>query len=306
MKDITIFTGSKGINTKIDPNRIHNAKSGISDFAVGADVDVSETGRTSRRKGYTKQASGSFHSLFCDGGECLIVTGTDLCILNPDYSYEVIGTVTAGARVSACQATGKIYYCNGYEKGIVKDSVVLPWVKGTYVGPATTRTLAEPPIGTLVEYYRTRMYIAQGRTLWFSEPLNFGAFDLVRGFFLFNTNIRMVRAVKEGIYVSTEKNVYFLAGKIPSEMQRLLVAAYPAMQYSETKFRGVLSMQKSGPTIYDSGEESLMWMSKEGVCYGGNDGSFFNLTEKKVTGLPEGVSGSGLVANGRYIGLINP
>ena len=294
------------MNVKIDPARLYSSKNGISDLAVAVDVDISDSGRLSRRKGFTQKASGSFHSLFCDGGQCLCVSGTDLCVLNEDYTVTTIGTVTEGARLSACQTPLGIYFCNGHENGVVQNSAVSDWVSGTYVGPETKRTFVSPPMGTIVEYYRTRMYVVQHNTLWFSEPSNYGSFDLARNFFQYPTEIRMVKAVKEGLFVSTEQDTYFLAGKTPFEMEQVKVAGYPAVKYSVSKCKGVFVLGPEGLSFIESGEESILWMTEQGICSGGPDGSFYNLTEDKVTGIPKGTTGAGLVANNRYIGLINP
>ena len=156
MAVLPIFIGTEGLNTKIDPARLYK-DGGIQDLAVGADIDVTDTGRISRRKGYTKRISDiPIHSLFCDDGLCLFVTGTSLCSLNPDYTYTVLATVTEDVRVDYVEINNRIYWLNGNEKGYITD-INNSWVKGTYVGPTTRRNLVSPPIGAIVEYYRNRM-----------------------------------------------------------------------------------------------------------------------------------------------------
>jgi hypothetical protein len=307
MKPITIFTGSTGLNTVLDPVRIYDSKNGISDLAVAADVDISDANRLSRRKGRTLQLSGDYHSLFCDGGQCLCATGTSLCVLNADYTTTVIGTVKAKARLSYCQFGDRIYFQNKFEKGYVKDSVVNEWLKpSTYVGPDTKRIYSDPPIGTHVEYYKGRMYVAENNVLWFSEPGNIGAFDLARNFFQFLGNITMVKAVKAGLFISDSEKTYFYPGSNPNEFIQTIVAPYPAIQYSSAKTKHQLVFSQEGPTLIPSGESSLIWMSTSGICYGGADGVFYNLTEQKITGFPDGITGSGIVTNNKYIGLIDP
>ena len=302
---ITIFSGTDGLNTKIDPARL-GTKNNVLDLAVAADVDVTDTGRISRRKGYTKQVSTAAHSLFCEGGDCLFVSGASLCALNPDYTHVVVTSVTADLRVSYTQVNGQIYFCNGKEKGIVRNGQYAAWEKGTYVGPDTHRQLVGPPTGTIVEYYRNRMYVVQKNVLWYSEPGAYGAFDLVRGFILYPSDIRMVVAVDDGIYVSDSTSLYFLAGKAPTEFEQILLVQYPAIQWTESKFNGQLHVdQYRGPTIRDGQGKAAMWLSKEGVCYGG-PGGFHNLSQDKIADFPSGLTGSGLVYNGKYVGLIDP
>jgi len=56
---------------------------------------------------------------------------------------------------------------------------------------------------------------------------------------------------------------------------------------------------------FNTGELSAMWMSTKGICVGGHDGDFRNLTESKVD-LPAANTGSGIVYKGRFIGILNP
>jgi len=307
VKPINIFTGSKGLNTVKDPTRLSFSKNGISDLAVAGDVDISDTGRISRRKGFTQRiADVPVHSLFCDGGSCLFVTGTSLCSLNPDYTYTILSTVTDGARLSCTQINERIYWLNGNEKGYVSDGSNYAWEKGTYIGPDIKRNLSDPPTGTIVAHYRNRMYIAQKNVLWYSEPGAYGAFDLVRGFFMYATDIKMVRPVEDGIYVSSSKHTYFLKGNSPLAFEQDKVADYPAIQWSDANLNGALSQfNDGGSSIIEGNGHSAMWMSNEGICYGG-PGGFKNLTLDKIADFPDGLTGSGLVYNKRYIGLINP
>ena len=275
---------------------------------MAGDVDVTDTGRVSRRKGYTQKVSGvSAHSGFCDGGDCLFVTGTDLCILNPDYTYKSIATVKDGARVSYAQINNKIYFCNGYEKGIVEDQIFKAWEKGAYVGQPTKRTLSDPPVGTIVAYYRGRVYVVQNNVLWYSEEFAFGAFDLARGFIPFSGDIRMVQPVDDGIFISTDTQTFFLSGQSPLQFELVKVADYPAIKGSDCKLQGrAVSGEYGGTSIIEGNGNAVLWLSNLGVCYGGPGGNFKNLTLDRVDNFPTGLTGSGLVYNGRYIGLIDP
>lgn len=304
---ITIFRASKGLNTKADPARIYSSKEGITDLAVAGDIDITDTGRISRRKGYTQQISGiSAHSLFCDGGDCLFVTGTNLCILNSDYSYDVLTAVHANARMAYVQINDQIYYCNGYQKGIIEDKNVKSWELGEYVGPPTRRHLVDPPIGTKLAYYNGRVFVVQGDVIWYSEPGYFGAFDLARGFLWYPSSIRMVRPVDDGMYISTSTQTFFVSGSNPLEFTQTKVADYPAIQWTDIKLSGRLVFnQDGGKTIVETNGLSAMWMSEQGICYGGPSGNFYNLTFDKIASFPTGLTGSGLVHNGRYVGLIN-
>lgn len=304
---ITIFRKTNGLNTLIDPVDLDISK-GIQELAVANNVDISDKGRLSRRKGYTEVLSGSYHSLFCDGGEAIVVSGTNLCLLNNDYTTTTIAQVTQGAKLSCCKINDDIYYCNGHECGIVRNGSVVDWNKGDYVGPTSYRVLDNPPIGTHVESFNGRVYISQGGSLWFSEPFAFGAFNLEDNLWWFPSNIKMVRAVEDGLYISTSNEVFFLSGIDTDAPIQTKVCDYPAIEYSESWAEGrLIIFPEGGISISQGGgKRFLMWLSNFGICFGGPGGQFTNLTWDKIGEFPNGLTGSSIIFNGKFVGLINP
>jgi hypothetical protein len=132
---ITVFSGSTGLNTKLDPTRVRfDREAGISDLAVAYNIDHDASGRISRRKGYSATAVlSAVHSLWAatETGPCFFVTGTSLCELHTDYSYTALATVTAGARVRYAQLANKTFWLNGFEKGLIQYSTAESWTAGT-------------------------------------------------------------------------------------------------------------------------------------------------------------------------------
>lgn len=300
-RTVTMFRGSTGLNTEIDPVRLpFDPRTGIQDLAVAYNVDHDDTGRISRRKGFAATIrTEDIHSLFCDGGECLFVTGNALCVLHADYTYTAIRNVTIGARMRCVQVDDQIYYTNGHETGRVKNSLSYSWMKGTYIGPDTTRQYSDPPIGSILEHFNGRIYVVQGKTVWHSEPFNHDAFDLARNYFDFGSNVTMFRAVSSGIWVSTERNTYFLAGGVPQEFIRTMVANYGAVEGTDDRVVGA----KLG-----SGEMAgvgIIWTSTKGICFGSADGQFVNSTESKLS-YPYARYGTGLCLGKRYVALLEP
>lgn len=304
---ITIFRKTTGLNTLIDPANL-NINEGVQELAVAADVEISDNGRLSRRKGYTSvNSTTNLHSIFCSGGDCICVGGTNLYLVGTDYNLTSIATVTENAKLNACQVNDRIYWVNGYEKGYVQAGTNYNWVKGTYVGPVSKRVLIDPPIGNLIEFYNGRIYITQGNALWFSEPFNYHAFDSARGVIPFADTIQMIAAVDDGLFVSTTKEVFFISGDQPNDFKLVVKNNYPAISGTEAKFIGRLVFDQDGNfSIAKSGMKSVIWLSEAGINYGSSGGQFKNLTEDKIEKLVFGLSGSGIVFNGKYIGLINP
>jgi len=307
-KKIRLFTGTNGLNTKIDPVRIeYNSKTGVQDLAACKNIDIENSGRISRRKGFTSQLSLSgCHSLFCQGKDCLFVSDDALCVLDSDYSHAEIRNVTPGAAMRYRQVDGVIYYCNGFERGKVFEGVSYGWNKSTYYGPTTTKVFMNPPIGTDLEYYAGRMFIVQGKIVPYSELYDVSTFER-KSYLPFDAEVVMFKSVESGIFASTDKETFFLAGNDANAFSPSMVADYPAIKGTEVKIVGRSAQSRDGghTIATKGGNPSLIWLSREGVCFGGSDGSFLNLTEEKVV-LPDALTGSGFVYDDKYIGIMNP
>lgn len=307
-KKVRLFTGTNGLNTKVDPVRTgYDSKTGVQDLSACKNIDVDNTGRVSRRKGFTSQLSLSgCHSTFCDGGECLFVAGGALCALDSDYGYSQLRNVTPGATMRYRQVDGVIYYCNGFERGKVFEGVSYGWNKPTYYGPVTTKVFMDPPIGTDLEYYIGRMFVVQGKVVPYSELYDISTFER-KSYLPFDAEVVMFKAVEDGIYASTDKETFFLSGNDATSLSPSKVADYPAIKGTEVKIVGRPAQTKKGDFIINpkGGKKSLAWLSKEGVCFGGPGGEFINLTEEKV-GLPDALTGCGFVYEDKYIGIMNP
>jgi len=299
-KQLNLFRGSIGINNKVDPTRLqYNPESGIEELAAAVNVDVSSSKRVSRRKGYTLQLAQAAHSLFPCDGYCLFVSGEDLYVLESDYTSSGIRNLTTGARMSYVRPESDTYYCNGTEKGIVRDRISYAWTAASYVGPPTTKTFSDPPIGHLLEVYNGVMLIAQDNIMWHSEPFAYSWFDLAKNYVQFGARLTMMKAVQGGVFVSTEEGTFFHKGGTVKEFIQGKVADYPAIEGT--------AVTVNASRIGDGGISGLaaIWASKNGICFGGPDGSFRNLTERRLD-YPAARYGAGLCRDGKYICLLKP
>lgn len=304
MAAITVFSGSTGLNNKVDPVRLaFDPDSNIGELAVAVNVDIDNTGRVSRRKGYEKIFSGNCHSLYASDNVCYLVVDDVLSLLHSDFSTTAIIEVTPGAKISYASVGSRVYFTNGHEKGYLGNGSYFAWEKDTYVGPETTKELYGPPIGTLLETYNGRMYIVKDEVLWYSEAFAYHAFELSKNFIWFEDKINMVRSIRDGIYVGTEKAVYFLEGTNPREFTLTTVANYPAIEGTDN----LIESSRIGREDINKGilnERCAIWMSSEGICIGGPRGFFRNLTEKKLV-CPMANEGTSIVINNdQYISVL--
>jgi len=307
---VTVFRGTAGINNKADPARLKfDPQTGIADLAEGVNVDVDDTGRPKRRLGYALTAeTGYMHSIFCDGGLCLGVSGSSLYWIGNDYSKTLIrSNLTLNARMGYVQVGDNIYYGNGYEKGIVLSTGVhRDWTAATYSGPTTIKTMSDPPIGYLFALMGGWIYIAHqdeagNYLMWFTEPFAYSWVDYARDAYWWESRITMMRPIADGMYASDSKATYFLAGRDPKKLERIKVADYPAVMGTDLNVPG---HRVAGGQLLQG--EIAIWTSHQGICIGGVGGQFFNLTDEKLA-LPEAVEGSAIFTDdGRYIVTFEP
>ena len=306
-KIVTVFRGTSGVNNKLDPTRISiDFKTGICALAEGVNINIDDTGRIDRCRGFTATSiTDAMHSLFDCGSYALGVSGDALQVINPNYSVSSIRNVTENARMRYVKFNDVIFYLNGYEKGYVQNKVSYAWTRSTYTGPTTDRTYSDPPIGYILEIYKGRMLIAVRKSnayfIKFSEAGYLGRFDMALNGMPFQSHIRMVRSVQNGFYVSTDDAIYWISGPIsiwegglqfPPIMQ---VADYPSVEGTDLIVPG----SRIGDGIPG---EIAIWTAGQGkgICIGTMDGRFQNLTEGELT-YPDAHYGTALYKDGKYI-----
>ena len=305
MNPITIFRGTSGLNTVDDPARIPMAKNAISDVAELVNMRVDSSWRPSKRVGQTLIESGVFHSLYCDGGDCLVAKDRDADtaiyqVGNDGTLAGIRSGLDLGRRIAFKQYGEKTYYANGMQTGIVEDGVSNAWETGEYHGPATDRSFSIPTGITHLEIHSGRMFASTGNVLWWSELFRFDLFDQARSLIQFHTDIRIVKSVAGGMYVSTEHNTYFLTGNKPSEFTMVKVASFPAVEWSDA-----IEYVDGGDIGFDPGRCAL-WVSIEGAILGLPSGQILNLTKHKII-YPENVrTGFGCLMGYNFIhGAVN-
>jgi hypothetical protein len=113
----------------------------------------------------------------------------------------------------------RVFYANGFEKGILRSGRHEDWGGRPYPGPAFTIAYGEPPAGRLLEYYGGRIFMAVGETAFFTCAVGlFHWVDLAAGYLPpLDGDIRMLRAVDDGLYIGTPGGVVFASGARPEE-----------------------------------------------------------------------------------------
>lgn len=130
-------------------------------------------------------------------------------------------------------------------------------------------TFNKDPIfpGELIEKYRGVVFTAKDNFIYLSDPLSY----TTNGNYLeFESNITLLIAVYDGLYVSDEHNLYFLSGDNPLDLTRTLI--YNASAIKHTSSRNIMT-------------NDVFFFTNKGQIVATNSGKFENLTESKF--LPD-------------------
>jgi hypothetical protein len=81
------------------------------------------------------------------------------------------------------------------------------------------------PGGSYPAYWRGRLLVARGRTLFVSKPLHYGVYEEDAGVYPFEGKITFIASLDSGVYVGVKDvGVYFLRGNTPASWERVLVS----------------------------------------------------------------------------------
>jgi len=297
-KLVPLFSGASGLNNIDDPLRVkYSMTSGVGDLVEAINVDIDDSGRILRRGGQIQIASGVFHSLFSTEETCLVVkdetTSATLYQVATDFSLTSLRSdLTRAAKLSYAVVGDKIFYSSPYDNGYVQSGASYSWPVNTHVGFETTRQFYPAPLGAHIAYAKGRMWIAQDKVIWVSEPYAVGKFDLARCFFWFGTNIVMMRPVEMGIFISDQETTGFIAFADKFEdFSYRKVMSIPAHEWSD--YPKLVDLSR---TRFALPGLCAIWSCDDGLCIGTPDGKVIVATKTKLI-YPKGSSGATIVYN---------
>jgi hypothetical protein len=292
-----VLDGFDGLKNTVSPKDL-----GPRDLAQAINVDLDDKGKARRRRGMTQVTSGNFHSLFNgEDGRVYGVKNGELGVIHPDYSFASLGVATGGdyasgaAALSYVQVGRDIYYSCATDNGVIdtsslswrawgssQDIFLSPVVNPTATLPAIAgKLIGRPPLATQLAYYNGRIYLAQGRTLWYTELFSYNFVNKTRTFYGFEGDITLVGSVGDGLYVGTTEGCWFLAG--PSNpLRRTRVLDSPVVPGSLCYIPAELANPPQVGVQADTPiQVSIMFMTTRGMCVAKDGGEAYNLTEDK-------------------------
>ncbi len=281
-KPFALFSGfTKGVNNVDDPLVLSSEE-----LSKGVDIDLDDFGKPSRKKGKTLLLAGVYKWGWSDGITCLAWTANSLVSVKPDFSgHTVLLAGLADLRIVYVKIKDKIYFSNGQYMGYVRNGAVFA------LSIASDPFKAVMPAGTMLEYYQNRLWSIRGNQAQPSDPLANDQLDTRMPPKSFPGPLSLFQAVKDGVFVGTDKALYFMAITDPTEMMPgavRLLANYGAIPHAAVKIEGGLVVKdKTVPGTV------IVFATKQGICIGSDGGEFQNLTIQQYA-LPDAVQGAAL------------
>lgn len=310
-----ILKNFKGLRNNVRPERL-----ALNEFEKAQNVDIDDAEQVSRRRGYTRKITGSWHSVYTSlRGTTYGVKDGVFGVVNPNYTFRAIQN-NAGVRpLDFAEIADTLYFTsltNSYQMNMVTEAVS-PWCEivsaGVWHSPVVrpTATLGEvagkllgaPPNGSYITVYNGRIYIARENVLWATELFFPNYVDKTRGFMQFENAIGGVRTVSDGMFVGTSDGVYFLSGEF-GQMQRRKVSVHPLIAGSMV----AIPADRVPAEVANGAKQAVAMLTADGFCIGLDGGQFTNMTNAKFE-FPRAQSAVGMVREldgfTQYVGVTN-
>ena len=280
------------------------------DLARAVNIDLDDAGQVHRRRGYTQVVSGNWHSLFrSNNGTVYGVQNGVLGIVRPNYAFTALQSGIGPGPLAYVQVGPDIYFSSPASSGrITASNTVVPWGAvndgGFWFSPVVNPTdslppikgkqLAKPPMATSLTYYNGRIYLSNQRALWATELYAYNYVDKTKSYLFFETNINVLGAVIDGIWVGTDDAIWFLSGdKHPLKRERILNARVipGSLVYVPTEL--IHPQRRIQPEAPIDSKLSVCFLTSQGLLAGLPGGELHDLTETRVL-FPEAISSSAL------------
>jgi hypothetical protein len=311
-KPITLYSGSAGLNTRLDPQRLSSDPAGI-ELAQAVNVSIDDKGLITLRYGGGLISSAVYSSCFCDGGDCFVVQErtSDAAILkvvslSPFTTAGVRSGLTKGLRMAWAQTGQDTFYSNGTENGYIRAGVSAAWPVNTNDNPDDDRQfLTEIPKANHIAFRQHgQVLLAVGDSILANDfPFLYGAFCLRSGAIAaFESDVTMLVAVGDGFYASDGRRTWFFRQMEGwYNYRQELVEDAPALEGS-----AAIDLVKLSEIGMESQDFGAVWASTNGVCLGAGNGQMANRTKAKVV-YPDGyTAGACLIKDDTVIHTARP
>ena len=274
-----------GINNIIDPSNLDLSTGRVAD---AINVDFDNTNSASRRDGFSLAYSGSFHSAWNNEQK------TTAYMISGGWIYEFDGTsapypiieLSNDQTCEFCQVNDIVVYSNGTDFGVIGGN---NRQQRTYSEEFKAATLG----GRCLEFYNGRLYFSRNGSLHCTDTFDVEHVDVrFNHVATFPHSITMCKRVEDGLWVGTEKYVYFLKGDdIREQGFEQIIAAKAGVVYGSAVKTNAEYIPEAKAT-----NNLVLFLTTQGICSGGNSGSFVNHSFNEVS-FDVGAKGSATLHN---------
>lgn len=277
------FYGFGGINNVIDPSNLDIEKGELVD---AVNVDLDNTNSASRRAGYVRRLAGNYHSGWSNDSNTLSYFVSDSIV----YEWDGVNVpipiefLSSNNRCEFCQVNNVVAFSNGIDFGVIGEERTQT---RTYSEEYKRNTLG----GRNLEFYNGRLYFSRSNTLYYTD--NFDVEHMDARFNKVATlphTITMCKRVEDGLWVGTEKFVYFFSGDDPREGGfRQHIVAKSGVVYGTACKTNATYLPEAQTT-----NNVVVFLTSQGICSGGNGGKFTNHSFNTVS-IDAGLTGSATI-----------
>lgn len=148
--------------------------------------------------------------------------------------------------------------------------------------------------GEFVTYWRGLLLVGRGRTIFWSEPMNYGLTSLRHNFVQLPFRIRMLAGVGGGVFVGSAGGVKFLRGQQPKTWELVDTSGHPPVSRCSTEIDG----ESLDNDFQQGGQNSALWLADNGFVLGTESGSLIVPQANRLR-IPLALSGSLVVHDRR-------
>lgn len=261
-----------GIVNTVDDHAI--PKTGLLD---ALDHNIDRDGHATARNTYDLLDANAYSDIFELDGNTYAVSQGAVGLVTPS-AFEAIRAVDGPVGWTSLQ--GKPVYCAHDGVYLVEGLSATQFVLRDYVDDERRYGLTTMPGGHKVAYWQGRLLVLRGRSLLWSEALDYGSHSPARNFVRFRTKPTWMAPLADGIFVGLRDEVVYLAGTDPADFKMRNVAG--------------LSSPGSGVVVPnthfnedDSGQRDLaLWFGEVGFVVGRADGSVIYPQAETIRDLP--------------------
>lgn len=154
---------------------------------------------------------------------------------------------------------------------------------GTLGRQADTVGLAPIPGGHIARHMFGRLFVARGKTLYFSEPMRYGLYDMRHGFIQFPHRITMLELLSDGIYVGNAAGAFYMDGGDPNKWQRQQVSGWPPVLGSGTTIEATELSEELQKVVQGA---CAVWLTEKGYVLGVGRGQIISPQSTRISISP--------------------